>query len=62
MSRVSRNSLVGGFDYRNQAWYENGIYLDCGHPVEMVECCNAHRLAGTKISATDLAHACEVTQ
>ena len=22
---------VNGFDYRHQAWVENGRYLDCGH-------------------------------
>lgn len=25
------------FDYKNQAWVENGVYVRCGHP-ESMEC------------------------
>ena len=25
------------FDYKNQAWVENGVYVRCGHP-ELMEC------------------------
>lgn len=38
MSRTSTNQLsadgilINGFDYENQAWVINGVYMDCGHP------------------------------
>lgn len=24
--------LYAGYDYINQAWVEDGVYVDCGHP------------------------------
>jgi hypothetical protein len=42
MSRESGNEvskvngmLLNGYDYENQAWVVNGIYVDCGHPSDM---------------------------
>lgn len=40
MSRKSDNQyrdgrLWDGFDYKNQAWVKDGVYLRCGHPTEM---------------------------
>jgi hypothetical protein len=29
--------LVNGFDYQNQAWVENGLYVRCAHP-NHIEC------------------------
>lgn len=40
MSRTSSNQLtadgilLNGYDYNNQAWVINGVYMDCGHPQE----------------------------
>jgi hypothetical protein len=31
MSRLSTNTSLNGFDYKNQCWYQNGVYLSCGH-------------------------------
>jgi len=40
--RISNNEtvkgrLMSGFDYKNQAWVKNGLYVRCGHP-ENVNC------------------------
>lgn len=29
--------LINGFDYINQAWVLNGVYMPCSHPADM-EC------------------------
>ena len=26
------HTVVVGFDYTNQAWIKDGVYVDCGHP------------------------------
>ena len=31
------NRLINGYDYDNQAWVKNGLYVRCGHP-ENVNC------------------------
>ena len=33
--RLSTNTEVNGYDYVNQAWYMNGVYVRCGHPDTM---------------------------
>jgi hypothetical protein len=41
MSRTSNNEydasgfLTAGFDYANQAWVSDGLYVDCSHPETM---------------------------
>lgn len=41
MSRTSTNQLseagklVNGYDYINQAWVINGVYMACSHPADM---------------------------
>ena len=35
MTRLSTNTELNGFDYENQAWYKNGVYVRCGHPDSM---------------------------
>lgn len=34
------------YNYDLQVWVRDGIVLDCGHPADRVDCCNARRLAG----------------
>jgi hypothetical protein len=38
--------LVSGFDYDNQAWVEDGRYLNCGHPEGMKCGCYGRRFQG----------------
>ena len=33
--RNSINTESNGYDYDNQAWYKNGVYIRCGHPDSM---------------------------
>jgi hypothetical protein len=33
--RMSTNTALDGYDYDNQAWYKNGVYVRCGHPDSM---------------------------
>ena len=33
--RNSINTDANGYDYDNQAWYQNGVYVRCGHPESM---------------------------
>lgn len=53
MTRVSTNQykngiLFNGYDYANQAWVANGVYVDCGHP-EFLQCtCYGRQHAGEK--------------
>jgi hypothetical protein len=35
--RMSVNTALNGYDYDNQAWYKNGVYIRCGHP-EAMDC------------------------
>ena len=40
MTRVSDNyyanrRLIDGYDYENQAWVQDGKYINCGHPEDM---------------------------
>jgi len=38
------------FDYKNQAWVENGVYVRCGHP-ESMECgCFGRAHAGEPVN------------
>ena len=30
--------LLNGYDYDNQAWVENGVYLKCGHSESCMDC------------------------
>jgi hypothetical protein len=32
---MSTNTSLNGYDYDNQAWYQNGVYIACGHPEDM---------------------------
>lgn len=50
--RYSKNELdqwgelVNGFDYENQAWVVDGLYVNCGHP-ETMDCnCFGRKHAG----------------
>lgn len=27
--------LINGYDYNNQAWVVNGVYVTCDHPINM---------------------------
>jgi hypothetical protein len=47
----NRGRVVNGYDYHLNVWVENGIVLDCSHPLEMKQqhCCNAHALRGLKL-------------
>ena len=38
MSRTSTNTELDGYDYTNQAWYMNGVYVTCGHPAYSFAC------------------------
>lgn len=38
--------LIHGFDYDKQAWVENGKYLRCGHPAEMICGCYGRKYEG----------------
>jgi hypothetical protein len=33
--RSSINTKENGYDSDNQAWYQNGVYVRCGHPDSM---------------------------
>ena len=49
--RTSRNEyrdnrLFNGYDYTNQAWVLNGVYVTCGHPPDMVCGCYGRDHAG----------------
>ena len=37
INQIKDNRLINGFDYKNQAWVKNGLYVKCGHPKSM-EC------------------------
>jgi hypothetical protein len=37
------------YDYKNQAWVKNGVYLRCGHPKEMNCGCYGRLHKGEKI-------------
>ena len=49
MSRLSINTSLNGFDYKNQAWYQAGVYVDCGHPVTMSCDCYGRLNAGAPV-------------
>ena len=51
MSRISTNTALDGYDYENQAWYQNGVYIRCGHPESMDCNCYGKAHAGEKVSA-----------
>ena len=40
--------LIHGFDYDNQAWAKDGVYLRCGHPENMDCNCYGRIHAGEK--------------
>ena len=33
---ITGGRLVDGYDYTNQAWVKNGVYVDCGHPSDFL--------------------------
>jgi hypothetical protein len=37
LMRMSSNTALNGYDYDKQAWYQNGVYIRCGHP-EAMDC------------------------
>ena len=47
--RNSTNTPQEGFDYNNQAWYQNGVYIPCGHPKSMVCQCYGTLHAGEPV-------------
>jgi hypothetical protein len=51
MSRMSANTAQDGYDYDKQAWYQNGVYVPCGHPASMHCDCYGKLHAGEKVSA-----------
>ena len=51
MSRISTNTALDGYDYENQAWYQNGVYVRCGHPGSMDCECYGKLHEGQKVSA-----------
>jgi hypothetical protein len=51
MSRMSANTEQDGYDYDNQAWYQNGVYVLCGHPASFDCDCYGKLHAGEKVSA-----------
>ena len=51
MSRMSINTELDGYDYTNQAWYKNGVYIRCGHPDTMNCECYGKIHEGQKVSA-----------
>jgi hypothetical protein len=42
-------AAVNGYDYRNQAWVENGVYVACAHPPAMHCDCFGTRHAGEPV-------------
>ncbi len=38
------------FDYANQAWVQNGIYVDCNHPTQWESCCYGRVHKGERCS------------
>ena len=34
---IKNGRLINGFDYINQAWVADGVYVRCGHP-ETMDC------------------------
>jgi len=53
MSRTSTNTELDGYDYTNQAWYQNGVYVPCGHPDMMACDCYGKVHAGEKVRDTN---------
>ena len=51
MSRISTNTALDGYDYDKQAWYQNGVYVRCGHPESMNCECYGKLHEGQKVSA-----------
>jgi hypothetical protein len=56
VTRLSQDVYIGGrlyagFDYTNQAWVEDGVYVDCGHPGNMNCGCYGRMHAGEKTKA-----------
>ena len=57
MSRLSNDQykngvLFNGYDYQNQAWVQNGVYIACGHPETMQCHCFGTINAGEKCTVT----------
>ena len=51
MSRESNDDyqngrLINGYDYTNQSWVVNGVYVACGHPESMTCACYGKVNAG----------------
>ena len=46
----SNAKLYNGYDYNNQVWVMNGLYVRCGH-LEAMQCsCYGREHAGEKVS------------
>lgn len=61
MSRESNdqyinNRLINGYDYNNQAWVVQGVYVACGHPERMQCQCFGKVHAGEKTPEGVLLH------
>jgi len=41
--------LWNGYDYTNQAWVVDGVYIRCGHPEEMGCNCYGKEHEGEKV-------------
>ncbi len=59
MTRVSDNYYVGGrlfdgYDYENQAWVRNGVYVRCGHLGSMNCGCYGRIHEGEPVAKTEL--------
>lgn len=49
----SNNRLINGYDYKNQAWVENGKYVRCGHPDNTKCSCYGRMREGEKTISDD---------
>ena len=48
--RMSTNTATDGYDYENQAWYQDGKYVACGHLLTMNCGCYGRIHAGEQVS------------
>jgi hypothetical protein len=48
--RQSVNTKSSGYDYENQAWYQNGVYVRCGHPESMSCACFGKLHEGERVA------------
>ena len=48
--RTSTNTTLDGYDYDKQAWYQNGVYVRCGHPDAMACGCYGRENEGMAVT------------